>query len=233
MDRRGSGPLWFVTLAIVVIFVACTPVAIARATADDCDGVRQPRVAGLPARVGVPRRPRASGDRARSTGSNRSPTTSAPPTCATRSPRAPSRRWRSSSTRSASSRACGCSTWGAVRAGTPTRWPGRASRCVGVDISQRFVDLATADAPPGATFVRGDARALCLRRRVRRRHLAVPGRLRAHRWPRRAARRRRCRAGRHGPGAATGRSSSPCPPSPPTSRCASSRTRTPSTPSRA
>jgi SAM-dependent methyltransferase len=31
---------------------------------------------------------------------------------------------------------------------------------VGVDISQRFVDLAAAGAPPGATFVRGDARAL-------------------------------------------------------------------------
>jgi SAM-dependent methyltransferase len=31
---------------------------------------------------------------------------------------------------------------------------------VGVDISRRFVDLATAGAPPGATFVRADARAL-------------------------------------------------------------------------
>jgi SAM-dependent methyltransferase len=31
---------------------------------------------------------------------------------------------------------------------------------VGIDISQRFVDLATAGAPPGATFHRGDARAL-------------------------------------------------------------------------
>jgi SAM-dependent methyltransferase len=31
---------------------------------------------------------------------------------------------------------------------------------VGVDISQRFVDLATATAPPGATFERADARAL-------------------------------------------------------------------------
>jgi SAM-dependent methyltransferase len=30
----------------------------------------------------------------------------------------------------------------------------------GIDISQRFVDLATADAPPGATFARADARAL-------------------------------------------------------------------------
>jgi SAM-dependent methyltransferase len=31
---------------------------------------------------------------------------------------------------------------------------------VGVDISQRFVDLAARDAPPGASFVRADARAL-------------------------------------------------------------------------
>jgi SAM-dependent methyltransferase len=31
---------------------------------------------------------------------------------------------------------------------------------VGIDISQRFVDLATAGAPPGATFRRGDAREL-------------------------------------------------------------------------
>jgi SAM-dependent methyltransferase len=31
---------------------------------------------------------------------------------------------------------------------------------VGVDISRRFVDLAAASAPPGATFVRADARAL-------------------------------------------------------------------------
>ena len=33
---------------------------------------------------------------------------------------------------------------------------------VGIDISQRFVDLATAGAPPGATFRRADARALDL-----------------------------------------------------------------------
>ena len=31
---------------------------------------------------------------------------------------------------------------------------------VGVDISRRFVDLATRDAPPGATFMRADARSL-------------------------------------------------------------------------
>jgi len=37
---------------------------------------------------------------------------------------------------------------------------GRGLEVVGVDISQRFVDLATRDAPPGATFVRADARAL-------------------------------------------------------------------------
>lgn len=36
----------------------------------------------------------------------------------------------------------------------------RGIEVVGVDISQRFVDLATRDAPAGATFVRADARAL-------------------------------------------------------------------------
>ena len=36
----------------------------------------------------------------------------------------------------------------------------RGIEVVGVDISQRFVDLAAADAPPGATFVRADAREL-------------------------------------------------------------------------
>jgi SAM-dependent methyltransferase len=38
----------------------------------------------------------------------------------------------------------------------------RGMEVVGLDISQRFVDLATADAPPGATFRRADARALDL-----------------------------------------------------------------------
>lgn len=37
---------------------------------------------------------------------------------------------------------------------------GRGVEVVGVDISQRFVDLATRDAPPGASFVRADARDL-------------------------------------------------------------------------
>jgi SAM-dependent methyltransferase len=36
----------------------------------------------------------------------------------------------------------------------------RGVEVVGVDISQRFVDLANHNAPPGATFRRGDARAL-------------------------------------------------------------------------
>jgi SAM-dependent methyltransferase len=36
----------------------------------------------------------------------------------------------------------------------------RGIEVVGVDISQRFVDLATEGAPPGATFARADARAL-------------------------------------------------------------------------
>lgn len=37
---------------------------------------------------------------------------------------------------------------------------GQGVEVVGVDISQRFVDLAAEAAPPGATFVRADARAL-------------------------------------------------------------------------
>ncbi|MEY2472281.1 MAG: hypothetical protein QOK28_1610 [Actinomycetota bacterium] len=36
----------------------------------------------------------------------------------------------------------------------------RGFEVVGVDIAQRFVDLANEHAPPGATFVRGDARTL-------------------------------------------------------------------------
>lgn len=36
----------------------------------------------------------------------------------------------------------------------------RGIEVVGVDISQRFVDIASEHAPPGATFVRADARAL-------------------------------------------------------------------------
>jgi SAM-dependent methyltransferase len=36
----------------------------------------------------------------------------------------------------------------------------RGIEVVGVDISQRFIDLATRDAPPGATFARADARSL-------------------------------------------------------------------------
>jgi SAM-dependent methyltransferase len=36
----------------------------------------------------------------------------------------------------------------------------RGIEVVGVDVSRRFIDLATRDAPPGATFLRADARAL-------------------------------------------------------------------------
>ncbi|MBC8364097.1 MAG: class I SAM-dependent methyltransferase [Actinobacteria bacterium] len=36
----------------------------------------------------------------------------------------------------------------------------RGFEVVGVDVSHAFIDLATRDAPPGATFVRGDARNL-------------------------------------------------------------------------
>ena len=54
----------------------------------------------------------------------------------------------------------------------------RGIACHGIDISARFVELARDGAPAGATFERADARALAVRRRVRRRHRAVPGRVR-------------------------------------------------------
>ena len=142
LDRRGSGPLWFVIAGVVV----CTrstrsPWRSPRPT------MRRPRqgVADLPARVGVPRRPRLRVTaRAPTTGSSRSPTTSARPTSATRSPRAPSRR----STFLVDALGLEPGHAGArrrLRPGPPRPRPrpARASRCVGVDISQRFVDLAT------------------------------------------------------------------------------------------
>ena len=84
----------------------------------------------------------------------------------------------------------GCSTSVAGRGGTPTSWPGGGSWCTASTSRAPFVELARRDAPPGATFERLDARALAVRRRVRRRHLPVPGRLRPD--DRRAARTRRC-----------------------------------------
>ena len=54
----------------------------------------------------------------------------------------------------------------------------RGCEVVGVDISAALRRPGPAGAPPGATFVRADARALPFDARVRRRHLAVPGRLR-------------------------------------------------------
>ena len=152
------------------------------------------------------------------TGSSRSPTTSARPTCATRSPRAPSRRSTSSSRRSGSSPAMRVLDVG-LRAGPPRPCARRAagSRCIGVDISERFVELARQRrAAPGATFERGRRPRAGLRRRVRRRHLALPGRVRPRRRrPGRRAdsRRRRSRrrgARRHGPGGAPGRSRRAC-----------------------
>ena len=110
---------------------------------------------------------------------------SAPPTCATRSPRAPSRRSTSSSTRSGSQPGHA----GARRRLRPRPPRPRARRrgieVVGVDIAPAFVDLAGA-AAPARRHVRARRRPPPrVRRRVRRRHLAVPGRLRA------GARRRR------------------------------------------
>ena len=62
----------------------------------------------------------------------------------------------------------------------------------GIDVSERFVDLARVDAPDGATFERLDARALRVRRRIRRGHLPLSRRVRSHD-------RRRSRRGRRSP----------------------------------
>ena len=76
---------------------------------------------------------------------------------------------------------------------TPTSWPGGGSSVHGIDISRRFVELAAATAPDGATFERLDARSMAFDGRVRCRDLPVPGRVRAD--DRR--RRRRARGRRH------------------------------------
>ena len=204
MDRRGSGPLWFVILVARRSSCSTRPPS-RRSTADDCgtygrkwqifppewecDPAARLRVSDEPAHWFEP----VADHLAR-------------PTCATRSRRAPSRRSAFLRRRARPrARACGCSTSGAARAATPTPSPRGASRCVGVDISQRFVDLAAADAPPGATFERVDARPLPFDGRVRRRHLALPGRLRPRGRAGRSARRRRRRARRDRPGAAARR----------------------------
>ena len=72
---------------------------------------------------------------AATTGSRTSPTTSARPTCATRSPRAPRRGRRSSSTRSAWSRETGCSTSAAVPGRHAHALGRRGIEVLGVDIS--------------------------------------------------------------------------------------------------
>ena len=101
-------------------------------------------------------------------------------------------RSRSSSTRSACARASGCSTSAAGPGRHAHALGRRGIEVVGVDISQRFVDLARGGrARRASTFERLDARHLDVRRRVRRRHLAVPGRVRPGRRRARAPRRRR------------------------------------------
>ena len=130
-------------------------------TADDCGDLDKEWKIFPPEWECTGRR-RTSGDASRpTTGSSRSPTTSARPTSATPSPRAPSRRSRSSSTRSALEPGhARARRRAAVPVATPTPSPARGLEVVGVDISQRFVDLAAEAAPPGATFQRADARAL-------------------------------------------------------------------------
>ena len=150
------------------------------------------------------------------------------PTCGTRSPRAPTRRSASSSTSSASNRACGCSTSAAGPGRHAPRLAGAGPRGASASTSaQRFLELARRGPRPGPTFERLDARR-CRSRRVRRRHLAVPGRLRAAR--RRRGRRRVLRPSMARRRAARAAGLAVSAPSPPTSRCGTSRTATPSTP---
>ena len=224
MDRRGSGPLWFVIarrrdLRALLGHRRRSPRPTTAATARPRRG-RSSRPSGSASaaarlRVTDDARPLVRAGR-------RPPRRRLPPLLVHQGHRAGGRVPR----RRPRPRARDAGARRRLRPGPPRPRPGAgaASRSSGVDISQRFVDLATAGAPPGATFQRADARALDLRRRVRRRHLAVPGRLRAHRRPRRPARRRRRRAGRHGPGPAARRARWPCRPSRPTSSSASSRT---------
>ena len=105
-------------------------------------------------------------------------------------------------TRSAWSRACGCSTWAAARAATSRRWPRSGVEVVGVDISLRLPAAGCG----AARSVRADARRLPVRPGSFDAAISpVPGRLRAARrrrttrpswpsWPRRSG------AGRAGGG---------------------------------
>ena len=96
LDRRGSGPLWFVMLAVVIFVLYSAAVAIGGPATTAATG-RSPGSSSRPS--GSATRHPASGDRAARPlvrAGRRAPR--ARPTCATRSPRAPSRRSTSSST---------------------------------------------------------------------------------------------------------------------------------------
>ena len=157
MDRRGSGPIWFVLLAVVVFVLYSLMVALV-----DRRRVRRRSAQGvgdLPAQVGVQSatRLRVTDEPRPLVRAGRRPPRRAP-TCATRSPRAPSRRSTSSSTRSGSSPGCGCSTSAAAPAVTPTRSPAGASRCSASTSASASSTWPREAAPPGATFERADAR---------------------------------------------------------------------------
>jgi hypothetical protein len=133
--------------------------------------------------------------------------TSGRPTCATRSPRAPSRRWRSWSSARPRPRACGCSTSGAGRAATPTP----SARAGHRGPRDRHQPSGSSSWPArragGATFERARRPGPGLRRpsstppsRSARAPSASGDRRRGE--PRPSTRRRRAR--RHGPGPAPG-----------------------------
>ena len=136
---------------------------------------------------------------------------------------------RSSSTRSASSRATrvldvGCGPGRHAHALARRGHRGRRRRHQPAVRRPRHAPTPR-PAPPSSA---ADARALPFDARVRRRDLALPGRLRpapAARAPAGStASTRRAVLDGHGPGAAARRARSPCRPSPPTSRCATWRT---------
>ena len=229
LDRRGSGPIgsscWRSSL------YGLFSLTVAR---DHRRRLRRPRqgVADLPARVGVPGRPATSGDgseprplvRAR----RRPPRRGLPPLLVHQGHRAGGRR--SSSTRSGCEPGMRVLDVGCGPGRHAHALAGRGIEVVGVDISQRFVDLATEAAPPGRDVPAGRRPRARLRRRVRRRHLALPGRLRPHRRARarRSTATAPCSQGWPGPCARA--AGWRCRPSRPTSSCATSRTTTASTP---
>ena len=216
---RGSA------LAIVVLVFALYSLTMAVTTADDCgDGVDKewnifPPEWECNSRPGSVDGAGAARPLVRA--GRRPPRRGLPPLLLHQGHRAGGRR--SSSTRSGSSRGCACSTSAAGPAATPTRSAARAR-------GRRRRHLPAVRRPghrrrhrPARPSERADARALDLRRRVRRRHLALPGRLRPHRRARAHRSTATAPCSRAWPGRCGPADGWRCRPSRPTSRSATSR----------